>query len=98
MARTSASRKYRTRSGTSSTTTHSWGASTSAPRQSLERRPSAESVSYVPGRSVSDVPGCSLARRLISTCQELDLRQQPVEVGAAVELAIGHDGTDLLGV
>jgi len=39
-----------------------------------------------------------LARRLISTCQHLDLRQKAVELGTAVELAIGDDGTDLLGV
>ena len=46
-------------SGTSSTTTRCSADSTNAPTPSPGPLPSAESVSHVPGHSVSYVPGCS---------------------------------------
>src|SRR3989304_2060313 len=48
-------------SGTSSTTTRCSDDSTNAPTPSPGPLPSAESVSHVPGHSVSYVPGCSQA-------------------------------------
>ena len=45
--------------GTSSTTTRCSDDSTNAPTPSPGPLPSAESVSHVPGHSVSYVPGCS---------------------------------------
>jgi len=48
-------------SGTSSTTTPCWEGTSNELRQSPGPQPSVQSVNHVPGRSVSYVPGCSLA-------------------------------------